>query len=249
MNGCSVVRQMEEQKVRGIGRFFLAMSKCFILPIYINKNMTVVKFNIFSARTLLSFAISSAPLTFSILWTCVVRAGFLQEYFQASLSAYITFDCYFLLLYTGSQVTPFTGQFCLWIASQAYVSLPEISTNKKLLFPYDKKCILSTLILKFSAAFLVVLGNFLTVSPHLSKFSNVESFINIFILIFLPWISNSCYVFFIMLLLFTLNDNLCQSFSDIPSSGREKWAWKQIALFKKFQSIMNAPTLTMISVG
>ena len=149
----------------------------------------------------------------------------------------------------GSQITPFTAQFCIWIASRAFVSLPEISTNKKLLFPFKKKYIISTLILKFFATFLVVFGNFLTVSPQLTKFSNVESFINIFIFIFLPWMSNSCYIFLMMLLLFTLNDNLCQYLSNIPSSGIDKWGWKQIALVKKFQSFMNAPTLTMILVG
>ena len=147
MNGPSTVRQMEEPKVRGIGRFFVTMSKCFVLPIYINKNMTVIKFNLFSLRTLLSSALSSAPLAFSLLWNCVVRAGFLQEYIQATLRAYITFDCYFLLFYMGSQITPITAQVCLWIACQTYVSLPEISTNKKLMFPYKKKNIMTTLIL------------------------------------------------------------------------------------------------------
>ena len=249
MNAPTIVRQMEEQKVRGIGRFFVMMSKCFILPICINKNMTVLKFNFFSMRTLLSFAISSVPLAFSILWNCVVRADFLQEYIEATLRAYITFDCYFLLFYTASQITPFTTQLCMWIASQAYVALPEITTNKKLMFPYKKKYVISTLILKFIASFLVVLGNFLTVSPQLTKFSNVESFINIFIFIFLPWISNSCYIFLMMLLLFTLIDNLCRYLSNIPSTGIESWGWKQIALCKKYQSVMNAPTLTMILIG
>ena len=249
MNNPSIVRQIEEQKVRGIGRFFVIMSKCFILPIYINNNMTVLKFNIFSLRTLLSFAISSAPITFSLLWNCVVRAGFLQEYIEATLRAYITFDCYFLLFYTASQITPFTATFVLWIISKAYVSLPEISTNRELMFPHHKKYVILTLILKFFASFLVVLGNFLTVSPQMAKFSNVEKFINIFIFIFIPWFSNSCYIFLMMLLLFTLNDNLCHYLSNIPSSGIEKWGWKQIALVRKFQYFMNAPTLAMILIG
>ena len=249
MNGPTIVRQMEEQKVRGIGRFFVMMSKCFLLPIYINKNMTVLKFNIFSLRTLLSFALSSAPLIFSILWNCVVRAGFLQEFFEATLRAYITFDCYFLLFYTGSQITPFTSQFTLWVACRAYVSLPEISTDKKLMFPYHKRYVISTLILKVFASFLVALGTVLTVSPHLTNFSRAESFINIFIIIFLPWMSNAFYIILLMLLLFTLNDNLCQCLSNIPLSGIEQWGWKQIDLVKKFQSVMNAPVLTMILVG
>ena len=84
----SAVRQVEEQRVTGIGRFYTRMSKCFILPFYINNNMTVLKFNLFSLRTSLSFAISCIPLTFAVIWT-VLRDGFLSDYISAIMRVYI----------------------------------------------------------------------------------------------------------------------------------------------------------------
>ena len=103
--------------------------------------------------------------------------------------------------------------------------------------------------MKIIASFLIVLGNFLIVSPHLSKYSTFEIFINIFISIFVPWTSNSIYVSASFLLIYTLIDNLCEDLSNMPKSQIEKWAWKKILLLRKFQSFMNAPTLAMILVG
>ena len=103
--------------------------------------------------------------------------------------------------------------------------------------------------MKIIASFFIVLGNFLIVSPHLSKYSSFEIFINIFILIFIPWTSNSLYVFASFLIIYTLIDNLCEDLSNMPKSHIEKWAWKKIKLLRKFQSFMNAPTFIMILVG
>lgn len=146
-------------------------------------------------------------------------------------------------------MTPLLTQCSLWIACTAYAALPEITASKKLIFPYDKKNIIFTLILKVSATFLVSLGNFLLVSPQLTKYSIIERFINIFSLVFVPWVSNNLFIFLMMLLLYTMIDNLCEQMSDIPESGIEKWSWKKVELMKKFQTFMNGPTLLMILVG
>lgn len=154
-----------------------------------------------------------------------------------------------MFVYTGSQLTPLLTQLNVWIASTAYVTLPEISSSKQLIFPYNKKYIISTLSGKILATFLIVLGHFFIVSPELTKYSILERFINIFLLIFIPWITNSFYIFLMMLLLYTLIDNLCEQLSNIPRADLEEWGWEKVEMLKKFQSAMNCPTFVLILVG
>ena len=94
----SPLRQLEEPKLRGIGRFYVMLSRCFLLPLYINKDMTVLRFNLFSLRTFLSFALCSIPLIFAVIWNVVLREGFLLDYISAVFKVYIKVSTFIMFI-------------------------------------------------------------------------------------------------------------------------------------------------------